>query len=165
MNEGARVAAGNVLYFVHADCLPPASFPGDILEAVRNGFSMGCYRLRFDLNHWFLQANAWFTRFDVNAFRYGDQSLFVTRLMFEENNGFCEKHVVMEDQDIIKRLRRHGRFAILPKEITTSARKYRANGVFKMQVVFYLIYLLYRLGYSQETILGLFRKLVRQDKL
>lgn len=165
MNEGARVAEGNILYFVHADSLPPTSFPGDIIESVNNGFSVGCYRLRFDLNHWFLQANAWFTRFDVNAFRYGDQSLFVTKILFRIAKGFCEKHFVMEDQDIIKRLRRHGKFAILSKEITTSARKYRANGVFKMQGIFYLIYFLYQLGYSQERLLRLFRKLVRQDKL
>src|SRR5687767_11149429 len=34
MNEGARVAEGNILYFVHADSLPPPSFPDDIMEAV-----------------------------------------------------------------------------------------------------------------------------------
>jgi rSAM/selenodomain-associated transferase 2 len=165
MNEGARVAEGNILYFVHADSLPPPSFPDDIMEAINEGFSMGCYRLRFDLNHWFLKANAWFTRFNVNAFRYGDQSLFVTKKLFQNVNGFCERHIVMEDHDIIKRLRRHGRFAILQKEITTSARKYITNGVYRTQGTFYLMYLLYNLGYSQERLLRVFRKLVRQDKL
>ena len=165
MNEGARLAGGNILYFVHADSLPPPSFPDDIMEAVKKGFSMGCYRLRFDLNHWFLKANAWFTRFNVNAFRYGDQSLYVTKTLFQSVNGFCEKHVMMEDHDIIKRLRRRGRFAILDNQITTSARKYTANGVYRTQGTFYLMYLLYRLGYSQEKLLRLFRKLVRQDKL
>lgn len=165
MNVGAGVAHGDILYFVHADSLPPASFPHDIMEAVNNGFSMGCYRLRFDLNHWFLKANAWFTRFDINAFRYGDQSLFVTKEIFRKTKGFCEKHVVMEDQDIIKRLRQYGKFAIIPKEITTSARKYTVNGVFKMQGIFYLMYFLYQLGVSQQRLLALFRMLVRQDKL
>ena len=165
MNEGARMAEGDILYFVHADSLPPATFPDDITEAVKKGFSMGCYRLRFDLDHWFLKANAWFTRFDVNAFRYGDQSLFVTRTLFQNVSGFCERHIVMEDHDIIKRLRRYGRFAILRKEITTSARKYTANGVYRTQGTFYLMYLLYKFGYSQERLLRLFRKLLRQDKL
>lgn len=165
MNEGARLAEGNILYFVHADSLPPATFPSDIMEAVKKGFSVGCYRLRFDLNHWFLKANAWFTRFNVNAFRYGDQSLFVTKILFQNVNGFCERHIVMEDHDIIKRLRRHGRFVILQKQITTSARKYTTNGVYRTQGTFYLMYLLYKLGYSQERLLRLFRKLVRQDKL
>ena len=126
---------------------------------------MGCYRLRFDVDHWFLKANAWFTRFDVNAFRYGDQSLFVSRENFDRVGGFSEKHIVFEDYDIIKRLRRQGKFAILKKEVTTSARKYVSNGIFKMQGIFYLMYIVYRLGYSQEKMLALFRKLVRQDKL
>lgn len=165
MNEGAKAADGTVLYFLHADSLPPASFHRDIVQAVQNGNNMGCYRLRFDHDHWFLKFNAWFTRFDVNAFRYGDQSLFVTKDKFEKVGGFCEKHIVMEDQEIVKRLRPHGKFIILSKEITTSARKYIENGIFKMQGIFFLIYFMYQLGYSQERLLTTFRKLIRQDKL
>jgi rSAM/selenodomain-associated transferase 2 len=165
MNEGARCAKGSILYFLHADSLPPSTFAVDIMEALKKDFAMGCYRLRFDVDHWFLKSNAWFTRFDVNAFRYGDQSLFVSRKYFERVGGFSEKHIVFEDYEIIKRLRRHGKFAILKKEVITSARKYVTNGVFKMQGIFYLMYIMYRLGYSQEKLLALFRKLVRQDKL
>jgi rSAM/selenodomain-associated transferase 2 len=165
MNEGARVAKGSILYFLHADSIPPASFTSDIIRAVKNGYPVGCYRLRFDLDHWFLKANAWFTRFDVNAFRYGDQSLFVTSDVFLKAGGFSESHIVMEDYEIIKRLRKHGNFIVLPKEILTSARKYVANGVFKMQGIFYMMYFMYQLGCSQKTLLTTFRKLVRQDKL
>jgi rSAM/selenodomain-associated transferase 2 len=165
MNEGARVAKGSILYFLHADSIPPGCFATDITEAVKNGFPVGCYRLRFDLDHWFLKVNTWFTRFDINAFRYGDQSLFVTKEIFFKASGFSEKHVVMEDHEIIRRLRRHGNFIIVPKEIITSARKYVANGVFKMQGVFYLMYFMYRLGWSQEKLVAIFGKLVRQNKL
>lgn len=165
MNEGARAAKGEVLYFLHADSTPPNTFVTDICDAIQKGFSAGCYRLRFDVDHWFLKANAWFTRFDVNAFRFGDQSLFVKRQCFDEAGGFCEKHIVMEDQEIIKRLRKHGDFVVLPKEVITSARKYATNGLFKMQCIFYLIYFMYKLGYSQERLLATFRMLVRQDKL
>lgn len=165
MNEGARIASGSILYFLHADSTPPILFATDITEAIKDGYPIGCYRLRFDLDHWFLKANAWFTRFDVNAFRYGDQSLFVTKEIFLKAGGFCEEHIVMEDQEIIKRLRKYGNFFIIPREVVTSARKYITNGVFKMQGIFYLMYFIYQLGYSQEKLLALFRKLVRQDKL
>jgi rSAM/selenodomain-associated transferase 2 len=165
MNEGARCAKGSILYFLHADSIPPNTFAVDISEAIKKDFAMGCYRLRFDVDHWFLKANAWFTRFDVNAFRYGDQSLFVSREHFDRVGGFSENHIVFEDYEIIKRLRRQGKFAILKKEVVTSARKYTTNGIFKMQGIFYLMYMMYRLGYSQEKMLTLFRKLVRQDKL
>jgi len=161
MNTGARAANGSILYFLHADSTPPRWFAADITEAVKKGFSVGCYRLRFDLDHWFLKTNTWFTRFDINAFRYGDQSLFVTREVFSKAGGFRENHIIMEDHEIIKRLRRHGTFIVLPSEVITSARKYIKNGVFKMQGVFYLMYLLYHLGYSQQKLLTIFRKLVR----
>ncbi|MFZ6010349.1 MAG: TIGR04283 family arsenosugar biosynthesis glycosyltransferase [Bacteroidota bacterium] len=165
MNEGARIAKGSILDFLHADSFPPGSFVSDIIEAVGKGFSMGCYRLRFDIGHWFLKANTWFTRFDVNAFRYGDQSLFVSRECFNTVGGFCEKHIVFEDYEIIKRLRKQGKFIVIPKEVTTSARKYVTNGVFRMQSIFYLIYFMYHLGYSQQRLVEVFRKLVRQDKI
>lgn len=165
MNEGASKATGSILYFLHADSLPPPMFSTDIMEAFDQGYRAGCYRLRFDVEHWFLRANSWFTRFDVNAFRFGDQSLFVTREVFFQAGEFCEKHLVMEDQEIIKRLRRHGNFIVLQKEVITSARKYVSNGVFRMQGVFYLIYVMYHLGYSQDRLIETFRRLVRQDKL
>lgn len=165
MNEGAKLSSGSILYFLHADSIPPPSFLSDINEAVKREFNLGCYRLRFDKKHWFLQANTWFTRFDINAFRYGDQSLFVTRNTFLKVNGFCEKHIVMEDHEIIKRLRKVGNFIILPKQVSTSARKYVVNGVFKMQIVFYLIYFMYVLGFSQDKLITTYRKLIYQDKI
>lgn len=165
MNAGAQASNGTILYFLHADSIPPSTFCDDILQAVNTGSLTGCYRLRFDMDHWFLKANTWFTRFDIDAFRYGDQSLFVKRELFEKIGGFCEHHILMEDNEIIKRLREHARFVVLPKEVITSARKYVANGVFKLQGTFYLLYLLYQLGYSQQRLLRLYRKIVRQSKL
>jgi rSAM/selenodomain-associated transferase 2 len=165
MNEGAKKARGTLLYFLHADSLPPKTLYQDIMGAINQGYQMGCYRLRFDLNHWFLRFNAWFTRFDVNAFRFGDQSLFCLNEIFQKAGGFCEQHTVMEDQEIVKRLRRHGKFIILSKEITTSARKYTTNGIYKMQVIFILIYLMYKFGYSQQNLVSILKTLIKQDKL
>ena len=87
MNYGASRATQGILFFLHADTTPPADFTADISEAVLEGFDAGCYRLCFDHPHWFLRANCWFTRFDVNAFHYGDQSLFIKRDLFEKLNG------------------------------------------------------------------------------
>lgn len=165
MNEGAAKASFNILYFVHADSIPPASFSRYIASAVERGCVGGCFRLRFDAGHWFLRANAWFTRFDIDAFRFGDQSLFVTKEVFASEGGFREDHIVMEDQEIIHRVKRRGRFEILPGDIITSARKYLTNGVYRMQGIFFLIFFMYRLGYSQEKLVSTYRKLIRQDKV
>lgn len=79
MNYGAASATADILYFLHADTIPPQNFSNDIIQAIDKGFEAGCYMLSFDCNHWFLKANCWFTRFDVDAIRFGDQSLFVTK--------------------------------------------------------------------------------------
>ncbi len=166
MNYGAQQhATSEIFYFLHADTLPPEGFTDDITTAINAGNSAGCYRLSFDYDHWFLKANCWFTRFDVDSIRFGDQSLFVTKEKFLEVGGFCEKHIVLEDQQFIRRIKKVARFTIIQKPIITSARKYLENGIYKTQALFFLVYFMYRLGFSQQRLVSTYRKLIRQDKL
>lgn len=165
MNAGAAVATSSILYFIHADSVPPEKFASDILDAVARNFVAGCFRLGFDYKHWFLKLNCWFTRFRFTPFHYGDQSLFVTKKAFDLCGGFNERLIIMEDNDIIQRLKRVGKFEVLDKEIITSARKYVENGVYRMQAVFFLIYFMYRLGCPQTMLIRTYRKLINQDKV
>jgi rSAM/selenodomain-associated transferase 2 len=165
MNYGASIAMGEVLYFLHADSIPPANFSNYILDAGRKGASSGCFRLAFDHDHWFLKANSWFTRFNLNAVRFGDQSLFVTKEVFSRSGGFREDLIVMEDQEIIHRLKKQGKFVVMNAAVTTSARKYLENGIYRMQGIFFRIWALYYLGYSQEQLLRVYKRLIRKHKL
>lgn len=164
MNFGALHAKGGILYFLHADTFPPVDFAQQINQAVKANYNSGCFKLCFDHPHWFLKANCWFTKFDVNAFRFGDQSLFVNKATFEQSGGFCKKHLILEDQEIIRRLKEIGRFTVIQKPVLTSARKYLQNGVYKTQGIFFLIYMMYKLGVSQQKLLNTYRELIRQDK-
>lgn len=165
MNYGASFATEDILYFLHADTIPPRNFSTDIAMSAEKGFGAGCFLLSFDYDHWFLKANCWFTRFDVDAIRFGDQSLFVTKAAFEKANGFCEKHIVLEDQHLIKRLKKITRFTIIKKPVLTSARKYLENGIYKTQAIFFIIYGMYRLGYPQEKLVTAYRKMINQNKI
>lgn len=165
MNAGAAIATGDVFYFLHADTLPPPGFTKQITDSIQQGYTSGCYRLQFDYAHWFLKSNCWFTRFDVNAVRFGDQSLFVVKDIFEKAGGYNAKLIMLEDQEIIRRIKRIGKFKVLNGTVITSARKYLDNGIYRTQMVFYLIYFLYALGFSQQRLLKLYRKLIRQNKL
>ncbi|MEJ7694111.1 TIGR04283 family arsenosugar biosynthesis glycosyltransferase [Daejeonella sp.] len=165
MNYGAAQANGSILYFLHADSMPPVNYDRQILNAVKYGAVAGCFRMLFDDKHWFLMANAWFTRFDANAVRFGDQSLFVLKNAFGRSGGFREDLLMMEDQEIIHRIKREGTFIVLKDYVTTSARKYVDNGPYRMQGIFYLIWTLYYFGWSQESLLKLHRKLIRKNKL
>lgn len=160
MNYGAFKAKGAILYFLHADSFPPAGFDLKILKEVEQESSAGCFRLAFDRDHWLLNFYAWCTRFDVDLFRFGDQSLFIKKDLFWEIGGFREDHVVMEDQEIIKRIKKRDSFSILPERVITSARKYRENGMLRLQLIFTLIVILYKLGFSQQKLVSVYRRLV-----
>lgn len=165
MNEGAATAKAEILYFLHADTFPRKEFIRDITEAVKEGYNSGCYRLQFDYKHWFLQLNCWFTRFDVNAFRFGDQSLFVKKDVFKKTGSFNESMIVFEDQEIIGRIRKLCRFKILPHNIITDARKYLDNGVYRTQFIYFVLYAMYKFGYSQQRMVQAYKSLIKQDKL
>lgn len=165
MNAGADVAQGPILYFLHADSVPPPCYADDIVKAVAEQYKSGCYRLRFDDSHWFLSANCWFTRFDINAVRFGDQSLFVSRAVFSRAGGFNSAMKIMEDQEIIGRIKKHTQFQVLDNCITTSARTYLENGVFRLQLIFLTIFLLHKVGCTQGTLVRVYRSLICQYKV
>ncbi|MEP6926132.1 MAG: TIGR04283 family arsenosugar biosynthesis glycosyltransferase [Ginsengibacter sp.] len=161
MNAGASMANGKILFFLHADSIASPGFAKKIQDAADNNFHAGSFRLSFDYNHWFLKANAWFTRFNVNAVRFGDQGLFVTKEVFEKCGGYNERLFIMEDQEIIHRLKKFSSFKVINGYVITSARKYLKNGIYKTQGTFFIIWLLYYLGLSQKRLLKIYRKLSR----
>ncbi len=165
MNEGAAKATGTIFYFLHADSFPPEGFTNEILQYTQKGFTCGCYRLAFDYNHWFLNVCSWCTRFNINAVRFGDQSLYVSRDVFFKSGGFKEALLMMEDQEIIHRLKKFGKFVVMKNAITTSARKYLDNGIFYLQWLFTRIWLMYYLGASQQKLVTFYRSHIRNSKL
>lgn len=160
MNYGATKANGNVLYFVHADTLPPASFVQDIRQALEQGFELGCFRFRFDSNRLLLRLNSWFTRFDVLWCRGGDQSLYIRTSVFRELQGFCERHIIMEEYDLIRRARKTRNFRIIPRNILVSARKYDHNSYLRVQVANFMAFNMYRLGFPQQQIYNTYRRML-----
>ncbi|TPG72499.1 TIGR04283 family arsenosugar biosynthesis glycosyltransferase [Hymenobacter nivis] len=134
MNHGAHQARGDVFYFVHADVGIHPHYAATIAAAVARGHAAGCYRFRFDSKHPLLRINSYGTRFKGIMSRGGDQTLFVTRALFERLGGFNERFVIMEDFEIIQRIRRVASFYIVPQEVVVSARKYETNSWLRVQL-------------------------------
>lgn len=162
MNAGAAKAVYPVLYFLHADSLPPFRFDQKIVEAVNRGHSAGCFQLAFDQDHPLLNFYAWCTRFDINAFRYGDQSLFIEKDLFDHIGGYEPGLQLMEDNVIVRRLKKETFFEIISDKVVTSARKYRTNGMIRLQLIFTLIYVLFFLGFPQERLVSTYRALIAE---
>lgn len=162
MNQGAREAKGDVLYFVHADTLPPSTYLDDIETAMQHGFPMGCYRFQFDSNRNILKFNSWLTRFDRISFRGGDQSMFIPKDLFEEMEGFKEDHLIMEEYEFLLRARKHTPFKIIPKDIIVSARKYDNNSWLRVQLANVIVFNMYFLGFPQKKLVRMYRGMLRE---
>ena len=134
MNHGAAHATGELLYFVHADVRLHPDFVATITQAVADGYAAGCFRFRFDSRHPLLRINSYGTRFKGIMSRGGDQTLFITRALFGQLGGFDERFVIMEDFEIIQRIRQVARFFIAPHAVTVSARKYETNSWLRVQL-------------------------------
>ncbi len=152
MNAGARCACGDILYFLHADSVPPPHFDRDIIKAVSQGRPAGCFRMKFDSTHPVLVFSQWFTRFNYKGFRGGDQSLFITKRLFEDLGGFNENFRVYEDCEFIGRVYKKASFRVIPRTLTTSARRYRKKGTIAIQYHFTVIHLKRFCGASAESL-------------
>lgn len=158
MNLGAQMAKAEILYFLHADTLPPKNFVLYILEAVKGGFQAGCFQMQFDSNSRFLKFFAWFTRINHQICRGGDQSLFVTKRLFQNSKGFNEDYKIYEDNEFIGRLYKETKFKVLPLQVKTSARRYEKVGAIRLQYHFGVIHLKNYLGAGPDQLYDYYKR-------
>lgn len=152
MNTGAKVATAEILYFLHADSLPPENFDQLIVNQVKKGNKAGCFCMKFDKNHWWLKMMGWFTRVNHISCRGGDQSLFVEKALFKKIGGYNESYIVYEDNEIAKRLYEEKHFVIIKEWLTTSSRLYERMGIWNTQFLFCEIYWKKRRGATPEEL-------------
>lgn len=154
MNAGAHCATGEVLLFLHADSrLPPGA-----LAAIRTALEDrrvvgGTFSLRFDGVHPLLRCYERFTRLRPIVFHYGDQGIFVRRDAFDALGGFAEVPL-MEDVDFLRRLSRAGTVALLPSAVTTSSRRFVANGIVRQQLLNGVLLAAFHCGVSARRLAG-----------
>lgn len=160
INYGASLATGDVLYIVHADCIPPATFANDILQAVMDGADLGRYRTKFDSTKTILKLNAWFTRFDLFVCMGGDQTLFIKRSLFEECNGFKEEMKIMEEYEFCERARKKGKYKILKGQALISARKYDTNSWLRVQMANSKVVRMYKEGAAQQDMVDAYKRML-----
>ncbi|MBJ7880805.1 TIGR04283 family arsenosugar biosynthesis glycosyltransferase [Gelidibacter salicanalis] len=157
MNTGAKHATGNVLYFLHADSFLPKHFDRYIIDEVKRGNHAGCFRMQFDSKHWWLLLASWLTQFRWRACRGGDQSQFITRLLFEDIGGYDERYSIYEDNMLINELFARNQFVVINKKLQTSARRYRKHGVGKLQFYFWMLYIKKWWGADADELLAYYK--------
>ncbi len=152
MNFGAKSANFEVLYFLHIDSHPPKNFDALIIQEVKRGNLAGCFRMKFRSQHPWLKFIGWLTRFKLRACRGGDQSQFITKDLFYAIGGYNEEFLIYEDQLLISELYTRKEFVVIPKWLTTSARRFEEVGVFNLQLIFWKVYYMRLKGRSAGEI-------------
>jgi hypothetical protein len=113
----------------------------------------GAFRLRFDHPGRVaaLVSRHVNLRSSLSNMFLGDHELFVRREVFLRA-GFKDWSV-MEDVEILARLRPHGRLALLDEEVVTSARRRRRSGWLKTIGTIWIMTLLHSLGVSGHAMI------------
>ncbi len=82
---------------------------------------------------------------------YGDQALFIRRGLFEELGGFREMPI-LEDLELVRRLRRRGRIVTAEAPVITSGRRWEEMGPWRVMFLNQALLLAYYSGVSPDTI-------------
>jgi rSAM/selenodomain-associated transferase 2 len=154
MNAGAAEATGDILLFLHADSM----LPDDALLAIERACAAhavvgGAFRVCFNCSQLAYRLVAFFTnlRSRWGGIFTGDQAYFVRAESFRAIGGFANI-ALMEDIEIVNRLRKVGKLVLLPHYVTTSARRHMQNGLARTVLFMWYLRTLYRLGVSPEQL-------------
>ena len=131
MNAGARALASPWILFLHADCRLPSETRDALLGWLRSPASPEAahftFRLERDGLWWSLIERGQRIRERLTGLTYGDQGLLISRTRYEAVGGFPEIPV-MEDVEVVRRLRRDGGLDRIGAPLITSARRYESEG-------------------------------------
>jgi rSAM/selenodomain-associated transferase 2/rSAM/selenodomain-associated transferase 1 len=150
MNAGAVSARGRWLLFLHADTRLPSEWIDEVRRADEDpAVAGGSFRFRLDSTAYQARLIERGVRLRVRWFglAYGDQALFVRREAFHAIGGYRE-WPLMEDVDLVRRLRRVGRLYHSAFPAVTSARRWERDGWWRRSAENVILQLLFFVGVS-----------------
>lgn len=154
MNAGARRGRGEILLFLHADCILEPGGLADIEDLLgRTRAVGGCFRQSIQARGLLFRAIE--TGANLRArwmpYFYGDSGIFVRRDVFERIGGFPEIPI-MEEVGLTRAMRRAGPVQVLPRRILISPRRWEALGTLRTTIRNWIITARYHLGVPPETL-------------
>jgi rSAM/selenodomain-associated transferase 2 len=165
LNEGAKKATGDILFFVQADTI----IPEGALEAIKlriytQGYDGGGFSNIFSKYNKKIKTLGRILNFRIitndhqkNLIFFGDNGIFCKREVFNGLGGF-KLIPIMEDYDFSKRMRdRFRTVRILDPKLIISPRRFVKNGFVRTRLQWIIIRRLYQLGISPYFLVKLYK--------
>lgn len=158
MNAGASGAKGDVLLFLHADCLLEKEGLEAIEKYVSLNFVGGCFTHKIDSPKWIYRWIETSGHLRAELFRifYGDQAIFVRRDIFERIGGF-EPTPLFEDVIFSRKLRHLGKTIVLDDPATVLPRRWEEGGIVKTTLLNWFLTSGFILGISSHRLAKLYK--------
>jgi hypothetical protein len=158
MNVGAQLATGQWLLFLHADTCPEPGWFDGISRVARDPDAVGgalCFKLQTSILFARIVEFGVAWRVRHMGLPYGDQGIFVRRDVFEQLGGY-RLFLLMEDVDLVRRIRRCGRMVFLNNPIYVSPRRWEREGWTRRTVTNICILAAFLIGISPSRLARLY---------
>lgn len=167
MNEGAKIAMGDYLCFVHADTIVPSDLV-TLIETTLNDQNIACggfislmkgdqtTRWGTSLHNYLktyyapLLFRPYLFLFKGLRLLFGDQVMFCRRRDFWKCGGFDVNLPIMEDGDLCLKLVAYGRIYLLNRVVESSDRRLAKLGALKANMIYLWIGILWGLGVNAD---------------
>ncbi|MFM7409030.1 MAG: TIGR04283 family arsenosugar biosynthesis glycosyltransferase [Cuspidothrix sp.] len=159
MNTGAMVASGEILLFLHADTRLPSGFDEMIRKTLgKPGIVAGAFSLSINAPNWGLRLVEFGVRWRSHLWQmpYGDQAIFLTKEIFQKVGNFPQMPI-MEDFELMRKLKLWGKIYLLPTPVITSPRRWLKKGILQSTILNQVIVIAYLLGVSPNRIATWYR--------
>jgi rSAM/selenodomain-associated transferase 2 len=156
--EALRLGA-DALLFVHADTLLPPEARDRVKAALDAGAAGGGFLVAFGGASWMYRLGERLVNARSRALRVplGDQAQFASAAAFRAAGGF-PAWPILEDVELLRRLRRAGTIVVLAPPVVTSARRFEQRGALRTVATNWLIWALFSLGWSPQRLARFYRR-------
>ena len=154
MNAGAALSTGRWILFLHADSCPDPGWLEEIREVdIDQSVVGGAFVFRLCSSVRIARLLEWGVALRVFCFGlpYGDQGLVIRRTVFNELGGF-ETLPIMEDVDLVRRLKRRGQLARFQTPMRVSARRWEQDGWVRRTCLNIFLFGLYCFGVAPDRL-------------